>query len=104
MTALNDNLNTLGFVILIAVFLLKFYNVLKLNDFYGKEHILTTLVLGSIAFFFILIGFLTDPTVSFSAYMLFSSGVYVIFFMLFIVEILMIFKEKNFRGRYEPDK
>lgn len=89
----------IGVILLIIILLGKVINVVKLGGFYEKLHIFTGFVIATISFFFIMVGYLTNYTIVFSAYMFFSSFLFLLIVGFTIIEILEMFISPSFRER-----
>ena len=75
---------------IITILCLKFLNVVKVNTFYEKEHIFTTVFVATICYVFVLIHLLTHPTLLFAIYFWGTTFMYMLIWFFFIAEIIFI--------------
>jgi hypothetical protein len=90
-----------GFAIfcLMVVFLIKFLNVLFQGDFYEKPYIFLTFIAACVSYFFAFVGNMIIRKLSFSIYFQFSTGIFLLCVLFFLVEIILMFSGKGFRDR-----
>jgi len=94
-TGIGGAMAALAVMLLIILFIGKMINVMRIGSFYDPVHIFTSFVLGVLAFFFVMVGALSEQTVLFSTYLNFSSLFLVAFVFLTILEVLLIFVLSN---------
>lgn len=84
-----DDLVFFSMIGIIAIFLLKLYNVLTICDIYDWPMSVITLALGFITYLFIEVGLFLNLTIEFNFFMWISRIFILMIFILWIVEILM---------------
>ena len=84
-----DDLVFFSVIGIIAVFLLKLYNVLTACDLYDQAMSVITLALGVIMYLFIEIGLFLNLTIEFNFFMWLSRIIILVIFILWIVEIFV---------------
>jgi len=94
-------MGSLAAIVLILIFLGKLINIFKAGLFYDTMYIFIGWVAAIICFFFVLIGLLTEPSVLMGSYLMFSSALFGVTTILFIIELLLSFAKVDFRGRIE---
>ena len=84
-----DDLVFFSIIGIIALFLLKLYNVLTVCDLYDWPMSVITLALGFITYLFIEVGLFLNLTIEFNFFMWISRIFILMIFILWIVEILL---------------
>lgn len=89
MAVILDDLVFFSVLGIIAIFLLKLYNVLTRCDLYDRAMSIVLVALGFIVYFFIEIGLFLNLTIEFNIMMQLSRILMLLIFILWIVEILI---------------
>jgi NhaP-type Na+/H+ or K+/H+ antiporter len=90
--------------ILIAVLIAKVINVMSAGQWYESKHIWTTLILGLIFYFMVLVGALINQTVTFAVYLHFSTGLISIIGFFTVIEAILSIAHRFSRPRLDPNR
>ena len=80
----------IGILALMTICFLKFMNVVRLNDFYDKEHIFTTIFAASIFYGIVFVSLMIHPVLSFAIYLYICTFLYALIWIFFVAEIIIL--------------
>jgi ABC-type transport system involved in multi-copper enzyme maturation permease subunit len=95
-TDIGGAMAALGVIVLMLVFILKLMNVMRSGVLYDGAYVFVGFVVSLFAFFFVLVGSMTELTVIITAYLQLASVILVGVILLMCFEILLLFvPDKN---------